>query len=159
MKALTQFSTQFISYLRNTLNLVQKCTNNVQSANSNGPGLGVITQLIQAAMTANSEQANDILLNVIDEMVSDPSKLFLKLNAMCILYHHLIGNLDQRLFSSIIDNIIKVNLYLHSTPLVLISFSVAWGTEKEEVAVLLLEIFTIHILLFIIYFSFRAYSW
>lgn len=53
---------------------------------------------------------NDQLLNIIDDMALDPSTLVVKINAMCIIYHHLFGNLDQRLFSAIIEINTKVRI-------------------------------------------------
>lgn len=53
---------------------------------------------------------NDQLLNIIDDMALDPSTLVVKINAMCIIYHHLFGNLDQKLFSAIIEVNTKVRI-------------------------------------------------
>lgn len=53
---------------------------------------------------------NDQLLNIIDDMDLDPSTLVVKINAMCIIYHHLFGNLDQKLFSAIIEVNTKVRI-------------------------------------------------
>lgn len=52
----------------------------------------------------NIEHAtNDILLDFIDEIVIDLSLQVVKINAMCIFYHHLFGNLDQKLFAGVND--------------------------------------------------------
>lgn len=107
-RALSQFSSKFHSYLRNSLSLVQKYVNNSITSNSNTQILSTFTALGQIG---TDEVSNDILLNVIDELVLDPSKVILKLNAMCILYHHLFGNLDQKLFTSVIDNNTKVGIF------------------------------------------------
>lgn len=109
MQALTQFCVQFLAYLRNTLNLVQKCANNQTNVNSNGQGLGSITQLTPSTGSANQCATSDALLNIFDELVCDTSKLVLKMNVMSIIYHHLFGNLDQKLFASVIENNAKVN--------------------------------------------------
>lgn len=111
-QALAQFSVQFLSYLRNTLTLVQKYVANQTAANSNGQGLATMAQSLPATTsTANVDATNDAVLNIIDEMVCDPSKLVLKMNVMCILYHHLFGNLEQKLFSAVIENNAKVILW------------------------------------------------
>lgn len=102
---MAQFSVQFLSYLRNTLTLVQKYVTNQAAGNSNGQGLGTI-----AASTANADATNETVLTIIDEMVCDPSKLVLKMNVMCILYHHLFGNLEQKLFASVIESNTKVQV-------------------------------------------------
>lgn len=85
------------------MSLVQKYVTNQTAGNSNGQGLGTI-----AAATPNADSTNETVLNVIDEMVCDPSKLVLKMNVMCILYHHLFGNLEQKLFASVIESNTKV---------------------------------------------------
>lgn len=63
-------------------------------------------------MTSSNSKDTDVtmdaLLGIIDDMVLDPSKLILKLNTMSILYHHLFGNLDQKLFGAVIENNTKV---------------------------------------------------
>lgn len=107
-KALSQFSSKFHSYLRNSLSLVQKYVNNPIINNSNSQILSAFTALAQIGA---DDISNDILLNIIDELVLDPSKVILKLNAMCILYHHLFGNLDQKLFAAVIDNNTKVSIF------------------------------------------------
>lgn len=107
-KALSQFSSKFHSYLRNSLSLVQKYVNNPIINNSNSQILSAFTALVQIGA---DDISNDILLNIIDELVLDPSKVILKLNAMCILYHHLFGNLDQKLFAAVIDNNTKVSIF------------------------------------------------
>lgn len=57
------------------------------------------------------------------EAVIDPPKLLLKMNAMAILFHHLFGNLDQKLFSSIVD----VNVKIAYVPLV---ENLIWSPHK-----------------------------
>lgn len=113
-KALSQFSSKFHSYLRNSLSLVQKYVNNSIASNSNAQFLSTFTALGNTSTVGQigtDEVSNDVLLNVIDELVLDPSKVILKLNAMCILYHHLFGNLDQKLFTAVIDNNTKVGIF------------------------------------------------
>lgn len=65
----------------------------------------------------NSDDAsNETILNSIDEIVLDLSLQVVKINAMCIFYHHLFGNLDQKLFAAVIDLnrkvIFKLSIYL-----------------------------------------------
>lgn len=55
------------------------------------------------------DASNDTLLNLIDEMALDPPTLVVKMNAMSILYHHLFGNIDQKLFSAVIEINTKVS--------------------------------------------------
>lgn len=86
---------------------MQKYVNNQIASNANTQGLGTFAAL--GGQMANEDISNDVLLNIIDELVLDPSKLILKLNAMCILYHHLFGNLDQKLFAAVVDNNTKVS--------------------------------------------------
>lgn len=114
--ALSQFSSKFHSYLRNSLSLVQKYVNNPITCNSNTQSLSTFTALGNTSFgqIGTDEISNDILLNIIDELVLDPSKVILKLNAMCILYHHLFGNLDQKLFTAVIDNNTKVGTYYYT---------------------------------------------
>lgn len=110
-KALSQFSIQFQAYLRNILNLVQKHVNSQAATNSNAHGLGTFSAMGNSSSNYSNgdEISSEMLLNFIDELVLDPSKLILKLNAMCILYHHLFGNLDQKLFATIIETNTKVS--------------------------------------------------
>lgn len=81
--------------------------------NSNTQILSTFTALGNTSLgqIGTDEVSNEILLNIIDELVLDPSKVILKLNTMCILYHHIFGNLDQKLFASVIDNNTKVGIF------------------------------------------------
>lgn len=59
-------------------------------------------------MFSGEDATDDTILTLIDEIILDPSNLAVKLNAMCILYHNLFGNLDQKLFASVIEINTKV---------------------------------------------------
>lgn len=101
-KGLSQFSHQFGSYLRNTLNVVQKNINfpshQIRSTTNSSTSYGF----------AGEDASDDTILSLIDEIILDPSNLAVKLNAMCILYHNLFGNLDQKLFAAVIEINTKV---------------------------------------------------
>lgn len=62
-----------------------------------------------SSTTIISASLSDSLLNVMADSVVEPSKSVLKLNAMAILYHNLFGNLDQKLFGSVVECNTKVN--------------------------------------------------
>lgn len=102
-QALPQFSTQFQSFLRNNLSVLQKNINIYLSQNRNIFGVCIAnTQAI------NDFDANETLLTIIEETVIDSAMPIVKMNAMCIFYHHLFGNLDQKLFAAVIDTNKKV---------------------------------------------------
>lgn len=103
-KGISHFSHQFHSYLRNTLQVVQK--------NINVPSHQIrsTSNSSTSYMFAGEDATDDTILTLIDEIILDPSNLAVKLNAMCILYHNLFGNLDQKLFASVIEINTKVCL-------------------------------------------------
>lgn len=92
-QAMTQFSKQFHSYLQNGLTEINSYLTLTAS-----PSNPVLT-----TPTTNN------LVNSLVEAKIDSSKDLLKLNTMAILYHHLLGNLDQKLFNSIVDCNTKVS--------------------------------------------------
>lgn len=96
-QALPQFSVHFQSYLRNSLSVLQKYINVSSSHNRN-----TFNVCLGNAQTINDHDANETLLTLIEDVTLDPA-LLTKMNAMCILYHHLFGNLDQKLFAAVID--------------------------------------------------------
>lgn len=98
----SKFSVQFFSYIRNTLSNLQKNMNNTSSHQGRNA--------VNTNPTKYEDIPNDQLLNIIDDMALDPSTLVVKINAMCIIYHHLFGNLDQKLFSAIIEVNTKVRI-------------------------------------------------
>lgn len=108
VQSLTLFSVQFLAYLRNAIALAQKCANGQTNINSNVQGLGSITQLMSSTSSTEPCSTSDAMLNIFDELVCESSKLVLKMNVMSIIYHHLFGNLDQKLFSTIVENNAKV---------------------------------------------------
>lgn len=94
-QAISQFSIHFNSYLKNALNILQKNTN-------------IANHSWNSSNSFSAEDiSNDTLLNIIDEAVVD-TNLVVKINAMCILYHQLFGNLDQKLFAAVIESNTKV---------------------------------------------------
>lgn len=106
--AFSQFSIQFHSYLKNTLTVVQKNNASAQSRNTSNSTLSF------SAFNAEDSTSGDTLLALIDDTAMDPSNLIVKMNTMCIVYHHLFGNLDQKLFASIIESNTKVSVFMEN---------------------------------------------
>ncbi|XP_055324262.1 WASH complex subunit 4 isoform X2 [Sitodiplosis mosellana] len=115
-QAFTQFSNQYHSYLKNTLNVVQKNNATAQTRNTSNSILSFST------FNAEDSASSDTLLALIEDIALDPSSLIVKMNAMCIVYHHLFGNLDQKLFASIIESNAKF-------PCVLLLDNVIWSPD------------------------------
>lgn len=97
-QALPVFSTHFQDYLKNTLNDIQKYAGNQNNNNINNP----------LPSTPSTNIILEILFSSSTDVIVEPSKAILKMNAMCILFHHIFGNLDQKVFSSLIECITKV---------------------------------------------------
>lgn len=97
-QAMIQFSKQFHSYLQNGWTEINAYL--ILAANPPIPVLTTPTTI---------DLANSLV-----EARIDSSKDMLKLNTMAILYHHLLGNLDQKLFNSIVDCNMKVSKYYPS---------------------------------------------
>lgn len=66
------------------------------------------------AQTITDNDADETLLTLIEETALDLAMPIVKMNSMCILYHHLFGNLDRKLFAAVIDTNKKVFLYWSS---------------------------------------------
>lgn len=91
-QAMTQFSKQFHSYLQNALSEIS--SNLLSTANLSASIVATPTTIDFASLLVDAK--------------TDQSKMLLKLNTMAILYHHLLGSLDQKLFNSIVDCNTKV---------------------------------------------------
>lgn len=63
----------------------------------------------------NDAGSNETVLNMVDDVMIDSSQQIVKTNAMCILFHHLFGNLDQKLFAAVLDLNKKVGFFYHQT--------------------------------------------
>lgn len=109
-RSVSQFNSQYCSFLRNTLNVVQKHLNNTSNTSRNS-FISPVTAGNISILLNGDDISNDQLLNISCESPQDASNLVLKLNAMCILYHHLFGNLDQRLFATVIETNAKVSFF------------------------------------------------
>lgn len=106
-QALPQFSAQFQSFLRNNLSTLQKNIALSQSRNTFSLHTG-------STQTITENDANETLLTLIEETaLVDLAVPLVKLNSMCILYHHLFGNLDRKLFTTVIDTNKKVEYSWH----------------------------------------------
>lgn len=104
VEAVSLFSNQFLFYLRNALHDVQ-----TYLATITNPSTSTSIILMDISSTATTSiLLGESLLNVMADSVVEPSKSALKLNAMAILYHNLFGNLDQKLFGSIVECNTKV---------------------------------------------------
>lgn len=101
-QAYGQFSTQFYSYLKNSLNVLQRAANNAANQSRN------TSNSFMWNTFGADDISNDTLLGIIDDTALDTSNLVVKMNVMCILYHHLFGNLDQKLFAAVIESNTKV---------------------------------------------------
>lgn len=106
-QALPQFSVQFQSFLRNNLSVLQKNIN-MSFSQTRNTFCGGNSQAI------NDNDANETLLGLIEEVAIESEMLIVKMNAMCILYHHLFGNLDQKLFAAVVDANKKVRFQCFS---------------------------------------------
>lgn len=98
-QALPVFSTHFHAYLKNTLNDIQKYAA-TQSNNSN---------TVTSPSTPSSNYILEILFSSSTDVIIDPSNAILKANAMCILFHNIFGNLDQKIFTLLIECTLKVS--------------------------------------------------
>ena len=107
-QASSQFSLQCQSFLRNNLSVLQKNINMSSSQSRN-----TFSTTLGNAQAISENDANESLLAFIEEISLDSTVPIVKMNAMCILYHHLFGNLDYKLFAAVIDYNKKVFLCRH----------------------------------------------
>lgn len=74
---------------------------------------------------SNSDvSSNETVLNLVDDLMIDSSQHIVKINTMCILFHHLFGNLDQKLFAAVID--LNKKVLLNSLNSIITPLSLRW---------------------------------
>lgn len=90
--------------------MLQKNINNISNQGRNTSNTSISIGNLQ--LLNADDTSNDNVLNLVEDMVFDSSTQVVRLNVMCILYHHLFGNLDQKMFATVIDTNKKVRTEL-----------------------------------------------